>query len=187
MRKLYGVDLITGYPVIELEKPEKVRKSWKNSVAIEFIDGDPCIPLFDDPDKVARATGGLCVDDEQHLFFDGEITLENGEVRDYITQWSIVWDSDGSRGGIAGSSGTATVHGEALLEESVRFSSKGSTAKLRYYIAIFRRWEKVSRKISVNIPDGLYEKIEECVKSGMYRDMTDVIVAALRNFFNLER
>jgi len=44
----------------------------------------------------------------------------------------------------------------------------------------------MSRKISVNVPDGLYEKIEECVRSGMYRDMTDVIVAALRKFFNLE-
>ena len=44
----------------------------------------------------------------------------------------------------------------------------------------------MSRKISVNVPNGLYKKIEECVKSGMYRDMTDVVIAALRKFFKME-
>jgi len=102
MRKLYGIDLMTGYPVIRLNKPERIRKSWRGAIAVIFIDGLPCIPLFDDPDKVARATGGLYADDEQHLFFDGNVTLENGEVRDYIAQWSIVWDDDGTRGGVCG-------------------------------------------------------------------------------------
>jgi len=105
VRKMIGVEVFSGLPVIMLDRPERYDRRWKEAVAAIFEYGEPVEPLFNDPDAVARAVGGIAAVDEHKLWLSDsvvELLKRHGLDRDYITQWSVLWDEEGTRGGIGG-------------------------------------------------------------------------------------